>query len=166
MRSFQVHFTRSFRVRTRRRMYWYIQSMWFLAKTPHDRRGLDVILIVFLNSWSRKDLFFKGRWAFEVFPQGTKAHRLTRDVFSLVEVIPSWCDRQIREESFEEYFEESKGRDSAEILEVFKVDEEVLSTKEDSPLEIPKIFSGLIKRVVLNIFWAKSRLFSTFRSNF
>ena len=44
---------------------------------------------------------------------------------------------------WEEYFEESKGENSAEMFEIFRVDEEVLSTKESSPLEVSKHSSGL-----------------------
>ena len=42
----------------------------------------------------------------------------------------------------EEHFEESKGKDSEEMVETFKVDEECLSTKEIFPLEVSKHFSG------------------------
>ena len=83
----------------------------------------------------------------------------SRPLSPLVEAIFScWW-----EEHFVESFEKSKGKDSADIFETFKVDEEV---KKGSPLEVLKHFSGLREKDCDEYFSKEVKISFNFSFNF
>ena len=63
-------------------------------------------------------------------------------------------------------FWKSKRKDSSEILEVFKANEEVFSTKEGPLLKVLKRFLGLRRKDCAESFWNEVKISFNFSFNF
>ena len=105
------------------------------------------------------NLFLKGRRDIKGFPSRKKG-LLTNSIrlYLLFEATTSLCEGKRKQQSFEE----SKGEDSKKMFKIFIVDEEVVSSKDDSPFAVTKVFLRFRKKIVTNPCLMDLRFVSTF----
>ena len=91
------------------------------------------------------NLFLKERWVLQGLSLRKKgSFPNSRRLSTLVEAITSLCDGK----RWEGFFEQSKGENSTEVFKIFRVDEKVLSSEEDYPFAVAKVFSGFGEKIV------------------